>query len=596
MARFSDDSKERVRDAVDMIDLVGTRTELKRAGANRYQGLCPFHDERTPSFGIDPTNKLYHCFGCGKGGDCFKFVEEAEGMRFPEALQFLADRYNVELEVAEEDPQEAARRAHRERLLELLERTATFYVRHLWDSQEASGARRYLAERGLDEATLREFRVGYAPSAWDTVLLASRRAKFSNQEIAAAGLAVRSQQGKIYDRFRRRITFPLCDARGRVLGFGARALGADQQPKYLNSPEGDVYHKGRQLFAVDIARAAAAKQQAVIIAEGYTDVLMLHQAGLKNTVGLMGTAMTPDQVSELARLAPAVLLALDADSAGQEAMLRAERLANARKLAVRVVPLPAGADPADLVQQQGAEAVAKLVESAIPFVRFRVEKILAGADVSSAEAKDVAIDELRPAFAPDILPPSALREDLIKEVAERLELAPSLVSSWLAAGAPRRAPAPPGNGHAAPPARAPSRPDSQERTFLAFAIALPDAAEPLMREVDPEHDFSSPLLRRAHSHLLGHLRAPAEGLAGDDDELRLLIAELAVSSVADDVGEADLRASLVQLRLRGVERQMAHAPSGEKRQLAQRRTELQAELARVSARAMEASSASDPDR
>ena len=154
------------------------------------------------------------------------------------------------------------------------------------------------------------------------VLLASRQAKFSNQEIVAAGLAVRGKEGRIYDRFRRRIAFPLCDARGRVLGFGARALGTDQQPKYVNSPEGDVYHKGRQLFAVDIARAAAAKSQTVIVAEGYTDVLMLHQAGLRNTVGIMGTAMTPEQVEALAGLAPAVLLALDADSAGQEAMLR----------------------------------------------------------------------------------------------------------------------------------------------------------------------------------------------------------------------------------------------------------------------------------
>jgi DNA primase len=580
MARFSSDSRERVRDAVDMIDLVGTRTELKRAGANRYQGLCPFHDERTPSFGIDPANKLYHCFGCGKGGDCFTFVQETEGMRFPEAMQYLADRYGVELEVEAEDPEEAARRAQRERLLELLERTATFYVRHLWESQEAKGARAYLAERGLEEGTLREFRVGYAPSAWDTVLMASRRAKFSNQEIAAAGLAVKGRQGAIYDRFRRRITFPLCDARGRVLGFGARALGADQEPKYLNSPEGDVYHKGRQLFAIDIARAAAAKSQTVIVAEGYTDVLMLHQAGMKNTVGLMGTAMTPEQVAELARLAPTVLLALDADSAGQEAMLRAERLAHQRKLAVRVVPLPAGSDPADLVQSQGAAAVTKLVEASVPFVRFRVEKTLAGADVSTAEAKDAVIDDLRPAFAPDVLPPSALREALLKEVAERLDLVPSLVSSWLSAGAPRRTSAPAMTA-AAPPSARPVHADAPEREFLADCIALPSVGREVLREVDPERDFSSALMRRAHSHLLGHLDAPAEGIAGDDDELRALIAELALSAPSDDVNERDLRALRVQLELRGVERQRDHAPPGAKEELARRRTELQAELARA---------------
>jgi DNA primase len=580
MPRFSPDSRERVRDAVDMIDLVGTRTELRRAGANRYQGLCPFHDERTPSFGIDPLNKLYYCFGCGKGGDCFSFVEETEGLRFGEAMQFLADRYGVELEVEAEDPAEAARRAQRERLLELLERTATFYVRHLWESREAAGAREYLADRGLDEATLREFRVGYAPSAWDTVLLASRRAKFSNQEIVGAGLALRGKDGgKIYDRFRRRITFPLCDARGRVLGFGARALGADQQPKYVNSPEGDVYHKGRQLFAVDIARAAAAKSQTVIVAEGYTDVLMLHQAGLKHTVGIMGTAMTPEQVGELARLAPTVLLALDADSAGQEAMLRAERLARARKLAVRVVPLPLGSDPAELVQEQGASAVAALVEQSIPFVQFRVRKTLAAADVSSAEGKDRAIDELRPAFAPDVLPPSALREELLRTVAERLELPPSQVSSWLAAGAPPRvavaAPAP------AAPSQRPVHADATEREFLAMCIALPRVGGELLRSIDPERDLSSPLMRRAHSHLVGHLDAPAEGVADDDDELRALIAELTLSADPEQVSERDLRALRVQLELRGVERQRDHAPPGAKADLARRRNELQAELARA---------------
>ena len=580
MPRFSSDSRERVRDAVDMIDLVGTRTELRRAGANRYQGLCPFHDERTPSFGIDPLNKLYYCFGCGKGGDCFSFVEETEGLRFPEAMQFLADRYGVELEVEAEDPEEAARRAQRERLLELLERTATFYVRHLWESREASGARAYLAERGLDEATLREFRVGYAPSAWDTVLLASRRAKFSNQEIVAAGLAVRGKEGRIYDRFRRRITFPLCDARGRVLGFGARALGADQQPKYLNSPEGDVYHKGRQLFAVDIARAAAAKAQTAIVAEGYTDVLMLHQAGLKNTVGIMGTAMTPEQVAELARLAPTVLLALDADSAGQEAMLRAEHLARARKLAVRVVPLPAGSDPADLVQSQGAARIAALVDASIPFVQFRVEKTLASADVSSAEGKDRAIDELRPAFAPDVLPPSALREELLKAVADRLELPPSRVSSWLAAGAPPRV-APAAAPTPAAPAQRPAHPDAPEREFLAMCIALPGAGLEALRAVEPERDFSSPLLRRAHSHLVGHLTAPADGIAGDDEELRTLIAELSLSADPEHVSERDLRKQALQLKLLGVERELTHAPAGTHAGLARRRVELQGELNRA---------------
>src|SRR5919201_3933772 len=362
VARYTDDSRDRVRDAVDMVDLVGSRVELRRAGVNRYEGLCPFHDERTPSFGINPAEKLFYCFGCGEGGDAFKFIQLTEGVDFKGAMEQLADRYGVQLEVVEEDPAAAERRRERERLLELLERTAAFYVRYLWDSSEAAGARSYLAGRGLEEATLREFRVGYAPSAWDKVLVASRRAGFTDRDLVAAGLASRSRgEGRTYDRFRRRIMFPLCDSRGRVLGFGARAMGEDQKPKYLNSSDNAVYHKGRHLFGADIDRAPAAKAGAVIVAEGYTDVIAMHQAGLRHTVGLMGTALTAEQVGELARLAPTVLLALDADAAGQEAMLRAARVAAGRKLALRVVPLPPGSDPAHLVAAEGARAMADRV-------------------------------------------------------------------------------------------------------------------------------------------------------------------------------------------------------------------------------------------
>ena len=362
MARYTDESRDRVRDAVDMVDLVGSRVELRRAGVNRFEGLCPFHDERTPSFGINPAEKLYYCFGCGEGGDAFKFVQLTEGLDFKGALEYLADRYGVRLEPVEEDPAAAERRRARERLHELLERTAAFYVRYLWDSAEAGPAREYLASRGLDEGALREFRVGYAPSAYDTLLQAVRRGGFTNREAYDAGLAVRSKgQGMLYDRFRRRIMFPLCDLRGRVLGFGARALGADQRPKYLNSADNAVYHKGRHLFGADIARAHATRAGSVVVAEGYTDVIAMHQAGLRNTVGLMGTALTEEQVGELARLAPRVQLALDADGAGQEVMLRAARVAAGRRLELRVVPLPAGTDPADLVAAEGARTLQRQI-------------------------------------------------------------------------------------------------------------------------------------------------------------------------------------------------------------------------------------------
>ncbi len=579
--RYTDDSKERVRDAIDMVDLVGSRTELRRAGANRYEGLCPFHEERTPSFGIDPAQKLFYCFGCSEGGDAFKFVQLTEGVDFKGAIEYLADRYGVQLEVAEEDAATAERRQARERLHELLERTAAFYVRYLWDSDEAAPAREYLASRGLEEAALREFRVGYAPSAHDTLLHALRRGRFSNREAFDAGLVQRASkgQGVLYDRFRRRIMFPLCDMRGRVLGFGARALGSGQKPKYLNSSDGLVYRKGRHLFGADIARAHATRAGNVIVAEGYTDVIAMHQAGLRNTVGLMGTAMTEEQVGELKRLAPRVQLALDADGAGQEAMLRAARVAAGRGLELRVVPLPAGADPADLVQAEGAKAVGRLVDASVPFVRFRVERELGAGDLSSAEGKDDVIAALRPVFAQ--VPASALREELLAMVADRTDLSPALVASWLAqpsggagaAGSPgqggdtrrgaAREGAPGPNGSGTTPGGAPRPLDAMaraERAFLAQCIALPGDGAKMLGDLDTD-TLSSELTRRAARHLRDHLADPSAGIDPEDGELARLVAELSVRAAQSRGSRAALEGESLNLELVRIDRQIAAARS-----------------------------------
>jgi DNA primase len=602
--RYTDDSRERVRDAVDMADLVGTRTELRRAGINRLQGLCPFHEERTPSFGIDPVRKVFHCFGCGEGGDLFRFVELTEGVDFKGALELLADRYGVQLELAEEDPASAQRRQARERLLELLERTATFYVRYLWESEEAAGAREYLAGRGLEEPHLREFRVGYAPSAWDKVLIASRRAGFSNRELWEAGLAQRAKgEGKLFDRFRRRIMFPLCDTRGRVLGFGARAMGEGQQPKYVNSSDNSVYHKGKHLFGGDIARAHATRAGTVILAEGYTDVIAMHQAGLKHTVGLMGTALTEDQVGELGRLAPVVQLALDADSAGQEAMLRAARVAAGRKLELRVVPLPAGSDPADLVKAAGARAMQELVDRSVPFVRFRVERELDRAELGSAEGKDRLVEALRPVFAG--IPPSAMREELIAHVADRIDISPALVGSWLAGapgGAARRAPrpaagAPGANG--APPlgshVRALDAAARAERDFLVQVIADPAHGREALAALDLEATFSGELARRAAAHLRDHPADPTAGVEPEDRDLGAMLAELAVRASDVRPSQAALEAQSLTLDLRRVERDITaarHAEAGDIAPLVARREELRTRLDRAIERTMAETDAS----
>src|SRR4051794_8949093 len=373
MARYTNDSRERVRDAADFAELVGARTELKRSGVNRLQELCPFHEERTPSFGIDPTEKLYYCFGCQAGGDVFKFVMETEGLDFSAALEWLAERYRVPLEREAEDPREAATREARERLLALLERTAAWYVRLLWESEEAAPARSYLVGRGLEEGALREYRVGWAPDTWERVVIASSRAGYSADELLAAGLAQRARSGKLIDRFRGRITFPLADERGRVLGFGARAMSPEDRPKYLNTSENELFHKGRIVYGADMARAAAARAGRVVLVEGYTDVIALHQAGVPEAVAQMGTALTAAQVDALARLAPKALFCQDPDRAGQESVakgIESLRSHNAgrratRAVEFRIVRLPPGQDPADVVQQSGAEQLRRLLEQAI---------------------------------------------------------------------------------------------------------------------------------------------------------------------------------------------------------------------------------------
>lgn len=643
MARYTNESRDRVRDAVDFVELVSARTDLRRAGQNSYEGLCPFHEERTPSFGIDPAQKVYYCFGCQAGGDVFTFVQETESVDFTGALELLADRYGVELEREREDPREAESRRRRERLLELIARTSAYYERCLWESREGARAREYLAGRGLGEEILREFGVGYAPSGWDRVLSASLRSGFSEAELYEAGLVQRSQQerGRVYDRFRGRIMFPLADTRGRVLGFGARVLELDsgggdaggrgsadggahgrdegqgkaggkgdgggtraagrgherahereRRPKYLNTADNSIYHKGRHLYGAHLARAHAARAGRVILCEGYTDVIALHQAGIRNAVGSMGTALTAEQVGELARMAATVLLMLDADTAGQEAMLRAAAVAARRKLELRVVPLPAGADPAEIVQREGGEAIERAIEQSAPFVRFRVQRVLDAGDGSSAEGRDRMLDELRPVFA--TIAPSALRMELTRMVSERLDLPESLAEQGLAArvarsrGFERRESR--GREEEAGAVTA-ARGEGTERALLALCIADPQAGARALAELDPEAHLTSGVLRRAVAHLRDHLADPGADLPADDPELAATIAELVVQAGRESpAAAAMLESQLMQLELARIDREITRArgrESGDVSELARRRAEVKREFDRAYEQALQ---------
>ena len=550
MSRVSSESIERVRQAADMVEVVSAHTELRRRGT-RWLGLCPFHDERTPSFSVDPAEKLYYCFGCQAGGNIFTFLEEKEGLDFRDAVEQLADRYGVELEF-EQGGRDDERRRARERLLELLAKTSAFYARYMWDSGEAAGARAYLEQRGLGREVLEEFGVGYAPSAWDRVLVSARQGGFSEQELQAAGLAQKGRQGGVYDRFRARIMFPLRDARGRVLGFGARATRENQQPKYVNSSEGPVYRKGRQLFGLDLARTHIAKAGSVVVVEGYTDVLALHQGGFRNCVASMGTALTEEQLGELARLAREVVLAFDADRSGQEAMLRAQSAAAGRGLILKVVRLPDDKDPCDLLAEEGPDSFKTRVGDAIPILEFQVSSALEGADMSSAAGKDRVVAELAPVFI--AVQPSAERDEQIRHVADRLDLSEHLLAPLLARpreGAPARTTRLGERGAASPMERF-------ERVFLAMCVSSGERGRQHLTRLEDEH-LSSDVLRRARDWILEHFDSPTAGLGPHDAELMHTVSEIVVRASSQPASEHALEENFLGLEHRRLEREIKKA-------------------------------------
>ncbi|HET9152762.1 MAG TPA: DNA primase [Solirubrobacterales bacterium] len=564
MALISNESLERVKGAADIVEVVSAHTDLRRQGA-RYVGLCPFHEERTPSFSVEPTEKLYHCFGCGVGGDVIKFVEEKEGVGFAEAVEMLADRYGVELEREQEDPRAEAKRQRRRRLEQLLERSAAFYANYLWESEEAGRAREYMAQRGLREEVLRAFGVGYAPSAWDKILVRGQQAGFSVEELRAVGLAQRGRSGGEYDRFRERIMFPIRDRRGRVLGFGGRAMRSDQGAKYVNTAETDFFHKSQILYGVDRAKAAIAKAGRAVVVEGYTDVLALHQAGIEEAVGVMGTAITPDQVAALSGMVEEVVLALDADSAGQEAMLRAQRVAAGRRMRLLVAAMPAGEDPAEMMAADGGpERFRELLDRAEELSAFQVRLVLDRTDPASPTERDRGLAEVAPVLAG--MGETVSRDELIRKVAERLDLEPAMVMGRVVAATPAT-----GGQHdpgqevrdraqARPPVRRPAELTSRERrerALLAMCIALPGEGKEYLARLTDAH--LSPTGLRAAAWLREHPHDPASNLPHEDGELAGLIAELVIMSREEPASREAMELNFLLLDQRRLEDEIAAA-------------------------------------
>ena len=372
-----------IKSKLPVVDVVGETVQLKRAGT-AYKGLCPFHAEKTPSFIVSPDRETWHCFGCGEGGDIFTFLMRRDGIDFREALTRLAEKAGVELseKTAKED-------RLRKRLREALEAAIAWYREVLLQARQAEPARAYLAERGLEAATLERFGIGYAPNTWDALTRRLIARGFTNEELIGAGLASPSNRGGVIDKFRGRIIFPIRDASGRAVGLGGRILPGGEGPKYLNSPAGPLFDKSRTLFGIDLAKAAIRKAKLTVIVEGYTDVIAAHQAGFGNVVASLGTALTGGQVELATRYADAVALAYDVDLAGEAATQRGllEELGPDQSVSkVRVVRIPAGKDPDELIRSDPA-AWQKAVADAKPVIEYFIDRTATEVDLDSVSGK-----------------------------------------------------------------------------------------------------------------------------------------------------------------------------------------------------------------
>ncbi len=352
----------------DIVEVVSRYVQLKKSGAN-YFGLCPFHNEKTASFSVSQDKQIFHCFGCGAGGGAIRFVMQMEGLEYPDAVRFLAQQYHLPVrETQQRNKRESQRR---ERLQSLCTEAARFFYDQLQKPENAA-VKGYFVRRGLSRKTMNRFGLGYAPDSFDSLLTAMAEKGYSKEELLAAGLAACSDKGHYYDKFRNRVMFPIIDIRGNVIAFGGRVMD-DSKPKYLNSPETDLFHKSRNLFAMNLARKS--KAEYFLLAEGYMDVIALHQAGFDSAVASLGTSLTEEQARLLSRHTSQVIICYDADEAGQRAAQRAIDILKHAGLGVKVLKIPGAKDPDEFIREHGADAFRSLLEKSENHIEYRIERI-----------------------------------------------------------------------------------------------------------------------------------------------------------------------------------------------------------------------------
>lgn len=548
-----DEDIARVREATDIVALISQYVPLRRVG-QRWTGLCPFHNEKTASFSVDATSGLYHCFGCKASGDAITFVREKEQTDFVGAIEFLANRAGITLRYT--DAHEGEARKREARLHAALEQAALWYNERLRSAPDAATARKYLRSRGFTKEEVEHYRIGWAPDDWDQLV---RHLRIPAKDATASGLGFVNRAGRLQDFFRARILFPILDDRSRVIGFGGRKLPDADGAKYQNSRDNDVYHKSRALYGLNWAKAEAVERNEMIVCEGYTDVIGFNRAGIDRAVATCGTALTEEHVKLIRRFANRLVLAYDADEAGQSAAERVYAWERNHDIEVAVVELPAGLDPDELAASDPA-ALDEAVRNARPFLRFRVDRVLADANLASAEGRSKAAERALAVVAEH--PDPFVRDQYLMQVADLCRIDIELLRDSLKKQlgrtarrnrAPDQGPVPADDGDPGPwsvaegPAGEPSggtripRPAEPQRRSasigvqteaLKLLISRRSQVEPFLRE----ELFDDPLARRAYQDLLAHSDV-ATARDGADPRVAELLARLAVDPVEAEVGD-----------------------------------------------------------
>ncbi|MEV1019061.1 DNA primase [Streptomyces sp. NPDC050264] len=587
--RINDEDVKAVRDAVPIDAVVSEYLQLRNAGGGNLKGLCPFHDEKSPSFQVSPSKGFFHCFGCQEGGDTITFVMKVDHLTFSEAVERLAAQAGITLRYEEGGYNPSHQRGERIRLVEAHQAAAQYYIDQL-ESPEAEIGRKFLAERGFDQAAAAHFGVGYSPAGWDHLTRYLRGKGFSDKELTLSGLSQEGRRGPI-DRFRGRLMWPIRDIGGEVVGFGARRLREDDNgPKYLNTPETPIYKKSQVLYGIDLAKKDIAKASRAVVVEGYTDVMACHLAGITTAIATCGTAFGGDHIKILRRLlmdngSARVIFTFDGDAAGQKAALRA--FEDDQKFAAEtyIAIAPDNMDPCDLRLAKGDEAVADLVEPRTPLFEFALRQIVGRYDLETPAGRAAALDEAAPVVAR--IKNSASQHEVAVQLAGMLGILDTQfvvkrvgqLARW-ARDRGGKGPAPTaGRGRQEPEAAAPARAFggpaltlrnpvyATERELLKLALQYPQLVSPAFDAYGIDEFTAAPYaaVRQAVLEAGGAeqgVHEPHEYLvrvreAAPDDAVRAMVTELAVEAIhRKTVDEAYAGEQLVTVRRRAVERRI----------------------------------------